>query len=315
MRIKDIGCRLDTELKMMINDTADIFRWSKLHNITIGIFIKPDNDTGKYYFEAFITKAMLNRHAIELIKSDSPIETESYYLISRSIMNKKILGLIKEFWDVPSLQFSEMTIEEGKMILRIRFNHMYKTNVSLVLNKYLQIPYFIDDINLTESEDVIFLISKKNKRSPVSMIQYSLPIGAHKIDYPTEILMNEDALAEVIENPYDKKDFRVVIFPPHELEEKNGLKCISREDMIYQTQSTNELLNMIKDRANERGIYRANIIIKYRNGRLYSSSIISTYRLNEYLEIIFSCSRDLYGKNIIDLSVCSDFDADLYSNL
>ena len=315
MRIKDIGCRFDMKLKMLINDTSDIFRWSRLHKIVIGLFIKKDSDNRKYYFEAFITKALLNKHAIELIESYSPVETDNYYLISRPIMNKRILDLIKELWEVPSLQFSEITIEDGKMILRIRFNSLYKKDTSLILNRYLQIPYFIDDITLTKSEDVIFLMDKKNKRSPVSVIQYSVPIGAHKIDYPAEILMQGDALAEVVQNPYDKSNFRVIIFSQHELEEKNNLKCLSRKDMIYQTESTNELLNMIKDRANDRGIYRANIIIKYENGKLYSSSIISTYRLNEYLQIMFSCSREIYGKNIIDLSVCADFDADMYGNL
>ena len=85
------------------------------------------------------------------------------------------------------MQFSEITIEDGKMILRIRFNSLYKKDTSLILNRYLQIPYFIDDITLTKSEDVIFLMDKKNKRSPVSVIQYSLPIGAHKIFLSLEI--------------------------------------------------------------------------------------------------------------------------------
>jgi hypothetical protein len=315
MRIKDIGCRLDMKLKILINDTSDIFRWSKLHNLVIGLFIKRDSNSEKYYFEAFITKANLEKHARELIESYGPIETENYYLISRPIVNKKMLDFIKQLWNVPSLQFSELTIENGKMILRIRFNNLYKENVSLILNRYLEIPYFIEDITLTRSEDVIFLMAKKNRRAPVSVIQYSLPIGAHKIDYPTEILMEGDSLAEVVESPYDKSNFRVVIFSQHKLEEKSGLKCLSSKDMIYQTESTNELLNMIKDRANEHGIYRANIIIKYRNGKLYSSSVISTQRLNEYLQIMFSCSKEIYGKNIIDLSICSDFDANIYGDL
>ena len=315
MRIKDIGCRLDMKLKMMINGTSDIFRLSRLYNIIIGLFIKRDNDTGNYYFEAFITKVNMDSSAINLIESYSPIVTENYYLISRPVINQKILDLIVELWNVPSLQFSEITVENGQMILRIRFNNLYKKNLSLILNKYVEIPYFIDDIALTKSEDVVFLMDKKNKRTPMSIIQYSVPMSAHNVDYPTEILMKDDALAEVVENPYDKSNFHIIIFSQHELEERDNFISLSKNDMIYQTESTNELLNMIKDRANDRGIYKANIIIKYMNGRLYSSSVISSHRLKEYLQIIFSCSKEKYGKNIIDINICTDFDSAIYGNL
>ncbi len=315
MRIKDIGCRLDMKLKIMINGTSDIFRWSRLHNITIGLFIKRDNDTGKYYFEAFITKVTMDKHAIDLIEAYSPIATENYYLISRPVINQKILDLIMELWEVPSLQFSEITVENGKMILRIRFNNLYKKDLSLILNKYLEVPYFIDDMALTKSEDVVFLMDKKNKRTPMSIIQYSVPMSIHSVDYPTEVLMKGDAIAEVVENPYDKSNFHILIFSQHELEERDNFICLSKSDMIYRTESSNQLLNMIKDRANERGIYRANIIIKYTNGRLYYSSVISTYRLNEYLQIMFSCSKEKFGKNIINVNICTDFNPVIYGDL
>ena len=315
MRIKDIGRRLDMKMKLLINDSSDLFRLSKLHNITFSIFVKRDENEDKYYFEAFIAKESIEENLAEIIKSYSPVESEWYYMISRPVISTKILDLMKELWDVPSLQFSEITVEDGKLSLRIRYHSLYKKDVSLVLNKYLAIPYFIDDLLMKKSEDVIFLMNKKNQRTPLSIIEYSVPISIHDVDYPTKVIMEEDALAEVVENPYCHNNFDVIIFSQREVQENENFKCLSKKDLIYETKSTNKLLSIIKDRANLHGIFRENIIIKYRNKRLYSSSVIASSRLNEYLAIMFAASRELYGKNIIDVNVCTDFDKEIYGEL
>ena len=137
-------------------NSTDLFRLSKLHNITFSIFVKRDENEDKYYFEAFIAKESIEENLAEIIKSYSPVESEWYYMISRPVISTKILDLMKELWDVPSVQFSEITVEDGKLILRIRYHSLYKKDVSLVLNKYLAIPYFIDDLLMKKSEDVIF---------------------------------------------------------------------------------------------------------------------------------------------------------------
>ena len=315
MRIKDIGCRLDMKMKLLINDSSDLFRLSKLHNITFSIIVRRDETEDKYYFQAFIAKEGVEERISEIIRSYSQIETESYYMISRPVISSRILDLIAELWGVKSVQFSEITVEQGKLIIRVRYHSQYKKLLSLVLNKYLVIPYFIDDLLMKKSEDVIFLMNKKNQRTPLSIIQYSLPISMHNIDYPTKVIMEEDALAEVVENPYSMNNFKIIIFSQREVEEKENFISLSKKDMIYETESTNKLLSIIKDRANARGIFRGNIIIKYKNNRLYSSSVISSSRLNEYLEIMFSASRELYGKNIINVNVCTDFDKEIYGEL
>ena len=54
---KDVNLKMDMKMKLVISGNADIFRWSKLHNITMSIFIKEDShNSGDYYFEAFIAE-------------------------------------------------------------------------------------------------------------------------------------------------------------------------------------------------------------------------------------------------------------------
>lgn len=313
---KDVNLKMDMKMKLVISDNVDIFRWSKLHNIIMGIFIKDDSqNSGDYYFEAFITKDQEIAGFRELIEAYGAVESENFFIVARPIVNKKILNFIKELWTVPSISFSETTVENGKLILGIIFHSKYKKDLSLILNRYLVIPYFIDDIVLAKNEGFTFLLEKKNKREPLSIIQYSRPISIHDKDYITRILEENNGIAEVVESPYDKDNFKLHLFLENPIEETDKIHVISSKDKIYEAYSTNKLLSTIRDKANARGIFRNQLFVKIKDGRIYSSSSISTYRLMEYLKLTFSSSMDLYGKNFIRLENCTDFDPSLHDTL
>ncbi len=313
---KDINLKMDMKMKLVMSDNVDIFRWSKLHNIIMGIFIKEDSQNiGDYYFEAFITKDQKIAGFRELIEAYGAVEAKQFYIVVRPLVNKKILNFIKELWTVPSISFSETTVENGKLILRIIFHSRYKKDLSLILNRYLVIPYFIDDIILAKNESFTHLLENENKRAPLSIIQYSLPLSIHDEDYVSRILEENNGIAEVVENPYDRDNFKLHIFSENPIEENGKISVISSEDKIYETYSSNKLLNAIRYKANARGIFRNQLMVKVKDGRIYSSSSISTYRLMEYLELTFSSSLELYGKNFIRLENCTDFDPLLYDTL
>ena len=313
---KDVNLKMDMKMKLVISDNVDIFRWSKLHNIIMGIFIKDDSqNSGDYYFEAFITKDQEIAGFRELIEAYGAVESENFFIVARPIVNKKILNFIKELWTVPSISFSETTVENGKLILRIIFHSKYKKDLSLILNRYLVIPYFIDDIILSKNEGFTFLLEKKNKSAPLSIIQYSLPLSIHEKDYVSRILEENNGIAEVVESPYDMDNFRLHIFLENPIEEHDKISVISSEDKIYEAYSSNKLLSAIRYKANARGIFRNQLFVKIKDGRIYSSSSISTYRLMEYLKLTFSSSLELYGKNFIRLENCTDFDASLHDTL
>ena len=313
MNVKDIDTKLDMKLKLVISDNTDIFRWSKLHDLVMSIFIKEDSKNPEnYYFQAFIMKNKVHSEVKELIETYSPVETENYYMLSHPIINTKILSLIKELWTIPSIAFGETTIESGKLIMRIRFHRLYKKDLSLILNKYLAIPYFVDDMTLTESEGGIVLLGNKNSRMPLSIIQYSIPVSDHSEDYAVQILEKNNGIAQVVENPYNKNDFKVIIFTENHVKERNGFTCISGEDNIYETYASNKLLSLIRDKTNSRGIFRNLLLIIIKNGRMYSNSVIASNRIMEYTKMVFSSSLELYGQNVVKLENSCDFDPELY---
>ena len=43
------------------------------------------------------------------------VEAKKFYIVVRPLVNKKILNFIKELWTVPSISFSETTVENGKL--------------------------------------------------------------------------------------------------------------------------------------------------------------------------------------------------------
>ncbi|MGE9810727.1 hypothetical protein ACLIKE_05205 [Ferroplasma acidiphilum] len=313
---KDVNLKMDMKMKLVISGNADIFRWLKLHNITMSIFIKEDSqNSGDYYFEAFIAKDQEIAGFKELIDAYGAIESEHFFLVVRPLVNQKILNFIKELWTVPSISFSETTVENGKLILRIIFHSNYKKDLSLILNRYLVIPYFIDDIILTKNEGFTYLLEKKNKRVPLSIIQYSLPLSIHDGDDISRILEENNGIAEVVESPYDRDNFKLHLFLENPVEENDKIRVISREDKIYEAYSTNKLLSTIRNKANERGIFRNQLFIKIKDGRIYSSSSVNTYRAMEYLKLTFASSMGLYGKNFIRLENCTDFDPSLHDSL
>jgi hypothetical protein len=316
MNLKDIDKKLDMEMEIMISDSADIFRWSKLHDLNISLFIKQGSQgTKDFYFEAFIIKDQKKPSIQELIEAYNPVDMGGFYIVARPIINKKILRFIRELCGVPSTIFARMAIEGGKLILIIRYHSAYKKAVSLILNKYLSIPYFIDDIRMAKTEGVICFLDKKNKSTPLSIIQYSVPLSIHKLDYPSKMIMDNNAIGEVAENPYNPSKFVVFVFSGRPIEEKENFKCLSKEDMIYETFATNKLLNNIREKANARGISRNPITVKIKDGRIYSTSVISSNRMLEYMQIVFSSSQDPYEKNMVRIENSTDFDSTIYGEL
>jgi len=316
MNVKDIDKKLDMKLRLVISENADIFRWSMSYNINMGVFIRKDITNAKnYYFEAFIMKNKENKGIKDLIEAYSPMETGNFYMVSQPVMNKKILDLLDELWNVPSILFRENTIENGKLILRMRFHSHYKQALSLILNKYLVIPYFIEDILLVESQGFTFLLDKKNKREPLSIIQYSVPVSTNDVDFVLKVLEENNGIAQVVENPQNKDNSKLIVFLEKPIEANDKFTIISEKNNIYQAHSNNKLLDTIKNKANVEGIFRNDILIKIKNGRIYSTSCISTNRIMEYVKMIFSSSLDLYGQNLIKLEYCSDFDSVLLSEL
>jgi hypothetical protein len=251
----------------------------------------------------------------ELIEAYSPMETANFYMVSRPLVNSRVLNLIKELWTVPSIVFGETTIENGKLILRMRFHSSYKKDMSLILNRYLVIPYFIDDMLLVESEGFTVLLEKKNTRIPLSIIQYSIPISLHDTDPVAQVLEENNGVAQVVENPYNKDNFKLILFLEKPIQANDKFTAISEKDYIYETYSTNKLLNAIRDKANASGIFRNELLVKIKNGRIYSTSCTSSKRIMEYIKMAFSSSLDIYGQNFITIEHCSDFDQEMFSNL
>jgi hypothetical protein len=316
MKIGDIEKKLDMKLKLVVKENIDILTMSKLHNINMGIFIKEDKQReGDYYLEAFIIKNSSNLKYRELIESFWPVENDSFFMITRTLYNTKIVSLLKELWTVPSITFSEITVENGEIILRIRFHSLFKKQLSLILNKYLSIPEFIDDMLLVKSEGISLLMAKKNERVPLSIIQFSIPMDIHLEDYAYKMLMEKNGIAEIVENPSHSSDFKVILFLNGHVSEKEGFVCIAKEDNIYEIYEGNQFLNLVKEKADNQGIYRNNIMIKIKNGRIYSTSVLSTNRIMDYMKIVFASSDSLYGKNIVRMENILKFDPEIYSNL
>ncbi|WP_061950486.1 hypothetical protein [Acidiplasma cupricumulans] len=161
MNILDVDKRLNMKMKIVISSDSYIFRWSKLHNLNMTLFFRSQEK--KNYANVFIYKDKNKKFRKSFLNLMVHRKFENYFYVTVQISNEKIINLINELVQVKSLKLSETTIEDGKLIIRCRFHSDYKAEISQIVNRYLLIPYFIDDILIKESEGYKYLMFKKTK--------------------------------------------------------------------------------------------------------------------------------------------------------
>ncbi len=308
MNIIEASRKLDMEVKIAINSYEDIFRWSKLHNVTMSVFLGSDPDN--HYFRIFISKKN-NKGVEDLIANYfNAIEKEEYFMITK-LISDNIYNLIHEIGNIPSVALLETTIEMGKFIIRLRYNSDYKSNVSEIINRYITIPNFIDDLLITKSETGIdkFLLNK-NKKIPLSVLKYTIPLDRYNMTYTEKMLEKTDSIAEAVGLYGDDDYFDVLIFSNEKIQEGENLKCISDKNNIYESHLNLTPLSGVRKRTNEHGIFR-NFYISIKDNSIHLTFIISSYRIMEYIKILISEAIENNGKNIITIKTCSDYDPSL----
>ncbi|MEM0132585.1 hypothetical protein [Acidiplasma sp.] len=313
MNILDVDKRLNMKMKIVISSDSYIFRWSKLHNLNMTLFFRSQEK--KNYANVFIYKDKNKKIPKELLESYGASEFENYFYVTVQISNEKIINLINELVQVKSLKLSETTIEDGKLIIRCRFHSDYKAEISQIVNKYLLIPYFIDDILIKESEGYKYLLFKKNKRTGLAVIKYSVPFNVNNMGYGATLIEQRNLVAEAINAFSDDESFKILIYADSELEENDELKCISKNALIYETYIKDPLFLLMKERLNNHGIFRDGTYIQIKDGNVIITQFLSSFRVNEYLQIMYSSGMEIYKENIIKLKMCSDIYDEVFDDL
>ncbi len=312
MDISDIDKKLDMKGKLEIIGESDIFRWSKLYGINMTVFIRYGSTLEDSFFKIFVSKPADDDIYKGLISTFSGLEQKSYIVITRSIMDKKIIELITGIIKIPSVYLSEMTIENGKLILRLRFNHNFSQDMSSLLTQYLYIPYFIDNILIKKSEGLKLLMVKKNARVPLSILKYSVPLSLFELDPGLKSIAESECIMLISNMDLPDNRFDVSIFSKEKLEVNERIKPVMRIENMYRYENYNKFMIDVKIKANDHGIFRNDETVVINGNELYVTLTIAQNQIMDYIEMLFASSMKYFKKNVITLKTVAPFDENLF---
>ncbi|WP_061950487.1 hypothetical protein [Acidiplasma cupricumulans] len=85
--------------------------------------------------------------------------------------------------------------------------------------------------------------------------------------------------------------------------------------LIYETYIKDPLFLLMKERLNNHGIFRDGAYIQIKDGNVIITQFLSSFRVNEYLQIMYSSGMEIYKENIIKLKMCSDIYDEVFDDL
>ncbi|SMD31445.1 hypothetical protein [Picrophilus oshimae] len=302
MNISDIDKKLDYKCKFSYNVNISIGRLSEIYKNPITVFIK--NDGKNHYIRAYVPKTD-DKNIMEMMNFFDYDDFNNYYRIIQNMYSESQYKLIEELGNIRSVVFSETDLENGMLTVRFRFSSRYRKEITDILSKYMIRPNVINNIKITPSEGIKWLIGNKNKRTRLSVLSYDVPLSIHNNDYVSEFMMNHDSIAEVLDAYSVSNKFKMLVYTNDEMRESNDVHKI--DDGIYEAFVENRMLQAVREAANDAGIFRDHLFIKVDKDSINLTVILSYYRIDEYLRILFSESYNLTGQNIVSIRYIGDY--------
>ncbi len=308
MLVNQIGNKLDMKCRLYINGGSYIFRVSSVHNMVMPVFLKQTNDG--LYLKVFIEKGNIDPVLKNVLHSMESEERNNHYILTEKAFDNNVKELLDKLCEIPSLILGEPSIERGKLIIRFRFHHNYNKAVSDVLSLKIMKPLFIDKIEYRPAEDILTLLMKKNQRTPISVIKYKIPVEAYEDKNITDIIKKHNAIVEIIDSYKDLDYFNTIVFSSDKID---GLQEIA--DNMYAVKLRTIMLEKLREKANNTGIYRDNIFGTVEGNYIIMTAFLSSFRALDYTRMLFSNSYELAGKNTISLDIVRQLGDDILKYL
>ncbi len=267
------------------------------------MFIK--NDGENHYLSAYIPKDDDITGMLNFFDYD---DFGSYYKMVQRLYSESQYKLIEELANVRSVAFSETDLENGMLTIRFRFNSKYRKEISDILSKYITKPNTINNLRITPSEGIKWLTGNKNKRTKLSVLSYDVPLSIHDNDYVSEFMIGHESIGEVLDAYSKSNKFKMLVYTNDEMKESSDVVKI--DDGIYEVLVENKMLQSIREAANDAGIFRDHLFIKLNEKFINLTVVLSYYRIDEYLRMLFSGSYNITGGNAVSIRYIGEYKDD-----
>ena len=294
MLVRDIDRKLDMRVILRIRQNTELFDLTKEIKGKFPVFLFGRD--GETWMSTYFPKETKSNKLEIALKKFRGIEKENSFVIDSRINNVKDLKIINKLMEIPSFIINRSDMNNGFLNIYARFHSSQLSMVSEDLSAYTEdvensrVEWLGPNPGIIKTMDLI------NSEYPVSIVTYIIKLNGEDRTM-SELAHNVDSMAEIKNSQMNNGKFKAVLYSNSASAGLiEGVDAISKDDGIFELETGNNILAMIRDASNSDHIMRLRYFVKPRDGNLEVTVFLPSAILYEYYSVLYNVARKMKGK-------------------
>jgi hypothetical protein len=229
MLLRDIDKELDMECKLIFNKDDRVLSLSRAEGKTFQAFLEiKGNDK---FLSIYVSRDSQTSHGSTTRFLQSVTENEKY-LISTIPIEDSLYDLLLAIDKVQSTTSPDITVEEGRLTVRVCLHHSALPELSKVFKNNTSLKHLVRELNVAPASGFISHLERKNKEFPLKVLVFSIPYSNVK-GKDARRLLDKGAIAEPASFVNTSIQKKVIFYAPKNVK-IDGIKPISTKSSIYE---------------------------------------------------------------------------------
>lgn len=294
MLVRDIDRKLDMRVILRVRQNTELFDLTREIKGKFPVFLFGRD--GETWMSTYFPKETKSNKLEIALKKFHGIEKENSFVIDSRINNVKDLKIINKLMEIPSFIINRSDMNNGFLNVYARFHSSQLSLVSEDLSAYTEdvensrVEWLGPNPGIIKTMDLI------NSEYPVSVVTYIIRLNGEDRTM-SELAHNVDSMAEIKNSQMKDGKFKAVLYSNSASAGLiEGVNAISKDDGIFELETGNEILGMIRDVSNRDHIMRLRYFIKPREGNLEVTVFLPSAILYEYYSVLYNIARKMTGR-------------------
>ena len=294
MLVRDIDRKLDMRVILRVRQNTELFDLTREIKGKFPVFLFGRD--GEIWMSTYFPKETRSNKLEIALKKFRGIEKDNSFVIDSRINNVKDLKIINKLMEIPSFIINRSDMNNGFLNVYARFHSSQLSMVSEDLSAYTEdvensrVEWLGPNPGIIKTMDLI------NSEYPVSIVTYIIMLNGEDRTM-SELAHNVDSIAEIKNSQMNDGKFKAVLYSNSASAGLiEGVNAISKDDGIFELETGNNILAMIRDASNSDHIMRLRYFVKPRDGNLEVTVFLPSAILYEYYSVLYNVARKMKGK-------------------
>lgn len=294
MLVRDIDRKLDMRVILRVRQNTELFDLTKEIKGKFPVFLFGRD--GETWMSTYFPKEPKNNKLEIALKKYHGIEKENSFVIDSRINNVKDLRIINKLMEIPSFIINRSDMNNGFLNIYAKFHSSQLPMVSEDLSDYTEdmensrVEWLGPNPGIMKTMDLI------NSEYPVSLVTYIIGLNGEDRTI-SELAHNVDSMAEIKNSNMKNGKFKAVLYSNSASAGLiEGVNAISKDEGIFELETGNDILDMIRDVSNSDHIMRLRYFVKPRDGNLELTVFLPSAILYEYYSVLYNLARKMRGR-------------------